>query len=627
MLLLWTILTARAETWTVGPVGDFETLSGALRVADDGDTLVLEAGTYTGCLNLYVDLNIEGAGVDATVIEGDGSCSTLLSMEERDVHLTDLSMTNPAGNAISANQSALTLTRVRIHGCGVEASGLVSGAAVTMEGGNLKVEDSSFEDNHAYLGGAIRALEGGAITLSQSTFVENEAQNGGALAVSGLGTRLEMSGVTIHDNRASGEGGGLHVADGATLWSEGSIWSGNHSNGPFGGGGAISADRAQLRILLDSFTGNEGSRGGGALRVVSSNLSCRLCALEENSSYGAGGAIYTQQSTVWLTRSDLLGNSSDLAGGALFGDDSALVLRRARVEDNLAQDHGGAVRAAQGSLAIHRSSFSHNRAGMAGGAVAADGMSSLTISTAWFCRNEAGSGGAVSLEEQDGASFEDITWMENAAILGGSLSARGVTGLSIWDNTLVAGAAERLGGGIFLSESSLELGNTALVWTPSGAALATMEDETNSAAVLSYNDWYDNLDDHLGGTFASSGLGEQDLTLNPLFVDYTPDGNCLNDDLSLALGSPLLDAGDPDRLDEDGSRSDIGANASTMPLWGRDAEDTGASEDTGGAETGGGGKAGGCGCGAGSPVSAGPLLGAILATFVRSRRSRRALRT
>ena len=55
-------------------------------------------------------------------------------------------------------------------------------------------------------------------------------------------------------------------------------------------------------------------------------------------------------------------------------------------------------------------------------------------------------------------------------------------------------------------------------------------------------------------------LGEDgNISEDPLFIDWTPDGDPTNDDLCPAPGSPLIDAGDPDELDPDGSRADIGA--------------------------------------------------------------------
>ena len=46
---------------------------------------------------------------------------------------------------------------------------------------------------------------------------------------------------------------------------------------------------------------------------------------------------------------------------------------------------------------------------------------------------------------------------------------------------------------------------------------------------------------------------------DPLFVDWSADGNPLNDDFRLAPDSPAIDAGLPTFLDPDGSRSDLGA--------------------------------------------------------------------
>jgi hypothetical protein len=62
-----------------------------------------------------------------------------------------------------------------------------------------------------------------------------------------------------------------------------------------------------------------------------------------------------------------------------------------------------------------------------------------------------------------------------------------------------------------------------------------------------------------GGYFYVGDGIDGHVVADPGFVSWSADGDCSNDDLRLASGSALRDAGDPKILDPDGSRSDIGA--------------------------------------------------------------------
>jgi len=72
---------------------------------------------------------------------------------------------------------------------------------------------------------------------------------------------------------------------------------------------------------------------------------------------------------------------------------------------------------------------------------------------------------------------------------------------------------------------------------------------------LAYSDLYNPA--ALGSNHNLESLPAGNLTVDPLFVAYDVEG--IPSDYHLTGASPLVNAGDPARLDPDGSRSDMGA--------------------------------------------------------------------
>ena len=60
----------------------------------------------------------------------------------------------------------------------------------------------------------------------------------------------------------------------------------------------------------------------------------------------------------------------------------------------------------------------------------------------------------------------------------------------------------------------------------------------HSYSSFSYNDWYDNSTDDAGGYLTASDVyGPGTQYEDPLFTDWSADGDCTNDDLALQSSS------------------------------------------------------------------------------------------
>ena len=98
------------------------------------------------------------------------------------------------------------------------------------------------------------------------------------------------------------------------------------------------------------------------------------------------------------------------------------------------------------------------------------------------------------------------------------------------------------------------VGNTLSGTDEDGAGVYLSSSDVPS---WSFNNVYDNDGDAFYGLDDPTG-SDGNLAVDPLYSD-TSSSDPTAWDLSLQSGSPVMDAGDPDLSDDDGSTSDLGA--------------------------------------------------------------------
>jgi len=134
----------------------------------------------------------------------------------------------------------------------------------TMTGGRIGGEWSwllgSVNWNEGPAGGGIRINRNATITLASGSIVNNRATNGGAIYVANgflvLSGTADTQNITISNNTATADGGGVWVAENATLTTRsGTNFSNNHASWGnqtnYGMGGAIFTQRHQYAPTLD----------------------------------------------------------------------------------------------------------------------------------------------------------------------------------------------------------------------------------------------------------------------------------------------------------------------------------------------------------------------------------------
>ncbi len=160
--------------------GDYATLADAVASAIDGDVLHLAAGTWEVDLELLsIDLVIEGAGRDQTVLVPSGFDHPIAVEQESDVTLRGLTVASGRGNDggnIRCVNSALRLDDV------VLKDGLAyRGGGIYFQGCEGWLTDTDFVQNEAQLEGGAIFLDSSTLSYVRGRVTENRCFNSGSV--------------------------------------------------------------------------------------------------------------------------------------------------------------------------------------------------------------------------------------------------------------------------------------------------------------------------------------------------------------------------------------------------------------------------------------------------------------
>ncbi len=310
-----------------------------------------------------------------------------------------------------------------------------------------------------------------------------------------------------------------------------------------------------------SFVGNTAWTHGGAIyQYYRGHLTLRDSVVSENETiYYAGGGVYAW--TYVRDEKDVLIEGTEISDNLAVGEAGGLLIRSYRevalldsvITDNVAGDAtagGGLLAWENTGVTVHGTTFEANFAGYGGGAYVE------------------GHGVEPTYDEETAATIE--TWdawtntlfQENKARVGGALCLYDNDGTRLVNDTFVGNLATEAGGTFYLADTDTELRNSVVAWTSYGAAAHAMDEAGATGFSVHYSAFHGNADGDLAGELSGSPSPDAgNLDAAPDFVAYTPDGDPDNDSFVLTSDSALVDAGDPDLSDPDGTRSDIG-------IWG-----------------------------------------------------------
>ena len=318
----------------------YKTLKEAINNANDGDTIYVAPGIYTGRgsnvgLTISKSLAIERWGNAGEVIfDGQQNNYGIFTLNSNTVlsSLTFINSTKRYGGALT-----ITKDSVIIDSIFMDNNVSYDGGAIYISSGGANILNSKFINNHAsYDGGAI-ACEDVKINVYNSIFENNVADKGGAINGEGGESSIDVVGSTFHNNIAKSYGGAL----------------------AFNGTGNVD---------YSSFVNNMAVLGGGAAYIWGNNL---LITNSEfiNNSAAYGGAIIDLYADLVLDNSHFNNNKAFSFGGVVFKSYGDLLIFKSDFSNNYAYYDGGAVYVHKDNTSVFESLFKGNMANYGGGAI------------------------------------------------------------------------------------------------------------------------------------------------------------------------------------------------------------------------------------------------------------------
>ncbi|UCD52752.1 MAG: hypothetical protein JSW27_08960 [Phycisphaerales bacterium] len=307
-VLLTSLAVAQAKIIRVDADGgaDFRTIKPAVSAARSGDTIIVEAGTYTGDGVLDIVL----AGKVLTIQSTDPSdpevvAATVIdcqSKDERGHRFMEISRDTGAG---------LMLSGLKM----INSTRGYAGGIILCQGADLHLINCTFGDNSVEWWGGAVYCEDSMATIEDCTFARNSsiATHGGAVACQG--SVLSLTGCTFRRNT----GNALELLE-SVVSIDGCTFTNNSGRE----GGAIhsftegNADvAAYLGVTNCIFSGNYCTESGAALHNYGTEASIASCSFTSNRSGKDGGAIYHYQCAPSITGCIFISNTAVDSGGAI----------------------------------------------------------------------------------------------------------------------------------------------------------------------------------------------------------------------------------------------------------------------------------------------------------------------
>ncbi|HZY84357.1 MAG TPA: hypothetical protein VFE78_05975, partial [Gemmataceae bacterium] len=271
------------------------------------------------------------------------------------------------------------------------------------------------------------------LTVNASVISGNHAGDaGGGIDTDGSGKVFINAGTVITGNSCVNQGGGVWldaiqvgtVFQTATLSVTGATVSNNYAGGQ---GGGI------------------GNAGNGAVTIAHSTLSGNTSLMT-----GGGFGDENAQDTLAVTNSLFVSNSASIFGGGVSVAGPSATVSNSTFHDNLAPSGGGVFADAGTALSLVGDLFAQNTGVMGGGGVSANGPTT-NISNSEFLDNFAGTGGGLLVGGTTftglGLTFADNTSTGNGGAIELQSAGAGATQSFLTNSTLTGNKALNANGG------------------------------------------------------------------------------------------------------------------------------------------------------------------------------------
>jgi uncharacterized protein (TIGR02145 family) len=385
---IWHVSTSGSdENGDGSPDSPFATIQNGINISQDGDTVLVEPGTY------FENINFNGKNIVVSSLEIVTNDTSYIS-----------------STIIDGNQTA----RVATFTTAEDSTAVLNGLTV-YNGNNNSVSNPDIKGGGIY-------CENASPTLSKLRIIGNTAHFGGGLYLDNSNSRLIN--LEIVSNTADTDGGGLYLSNCTNVRIENSSISNNTAN----------------------MDGSGGNGFGGGVKSWQSDGSFINVIIGNNEAFQFGGGIYLDDSSPILLNVFLIDNLAANGGGLYCLSLSDPILTEVVIKRNLVSQSGGGIYIEQSNPHFNQCLVSDNIASTSGGGFYISNFSN-EIEFCEISRNESASGAGIYISNNEGTipQIQNCTIVNNTVTDGDDRSAisgiRGsITNSIIWGNSGGEGA-------------------------------------------------------------------------------------------------------------------------------------------------------------------------------------------
>jgi hypothetical protein len=409
------ISTSSVSATIINIPDDYPTIQAGIEASSDGDTVLVQPGTYVENINFNGHNIVLGSlffttgdttYIAETIIDGNDDGSVIICESGEDTTTIIIGFTIRHGNApggggiLCDNNSSPEITNNNITDNIANAGfyGQPAGGGIfCLDDSNPLIAFNNISRNLVILGWL--GVGGGISCIRSSPIIRNNVIRENITPWSGGGIHANRSNSVISENDISDNNTALH---GSAIYCYGgnlSIVNNIITDNRCFSSGTIACFYASPLIkgnMINSNSVEQGGQGGGIACWWDSNAKIEANIISSNLA-NDGGAISCQRSHPLIIRNTIRDNSAN-KGGSIFCDDSHPFIFNNVIYANSANIDGGAIYCYENSCpSIFNNSIVGNVASNSGGAMRCENSSPIMINTIlWF--NDAPNSPKISLD-------------------------------------------------------------------------------------------------------------------------------------------------------------------------------------------------------------------------------------
>ncbi len=291
VFFLTLLLPSALHSATLTVPAQYAHIQDAINAAQNGDTVLIADGTYTGPGN--VDLDFGGRNI--TVTSQNGPATTIIDCEG---FASNDGSGNHEGFYFHSGETGAVVSGMTIEN-GYEVS---TGGGIYIGNSSVSVQNCVISNCIANEGGGIyNDSSGGTIMVTNCTITGNNAQYGAGVYDFNINNPITLTNCTITDNNAqfNGNGGGVYNANyGGTVTMTNCVVTGDSAQSC--GGGIYNGNYSgAIMLIACSIIGNTATAGSGVYDFNSGNVTTAMldCTITGNTAlssslYSSGGDLY-----------------------------------------------------------------------------------------------------------------------------------------------------------------------------------------------------------------------------------------------------------------------------------------------------------------------------------------------